>query len=109
MVAPPSSMQVKRFLVNGVLAVPITDLPLAFHRDLQANSRAGFESLRAQVRLHPRSTRVPIWFDSNRFARTQIAQGWPKSWGKFRALLGTLSQNAGTSRAIWANPVWNPP
>ena len=29
-------------------------------------------------------------------------QGWPKSWGKFRALIGIISQITGPSRAIRA-------
>jgi hypothetical protein len=40
---------------------------------------------------------------------TQIAQGWYKSWAKFRPLIGILSQNIARSRAIWADPVWNSP
>jgi hypothetical protein len=38
---------VKQFLVDGCLALPLTDLPTAFHRDLQAHSRSGFERLQA--------------------------------------------------------------
>ena len=38
-------------------------------------------------------------------ARTKFAQGWPKSRAKFRPLVGILTQKAGPSREIWANPV----
>ena len=38
-------------------------------------------------------------------ARTKLAQGWPKSWTKIRLLTGILTQNAGPSRAIGANPL----
>ena len=43
-----SDADVKQFLVDGCLALPMTDLPVGFHRELQAKSRAGFESLRAE-------------------------------------------------------------
>ena len=49
--APPvllSDADVKRFLVDGALALPLTDLPVDFHRSLQAQSRAGFEQLQAE-------------------------------------------------------------
>jgi hypothetical protein len=36
---------------------------------------------------------------------TKIAQGWPKLWANFRALIGIFSQRIGPSLAIWANPV----
>ena len=42
-----SDADVKQFLVDGCLALPMTDLPVGFHRELQAKSRAGFEQLRA--------------------------------------------------------------
>ena len=32
--------------------------------------------------------------------KTQIAQGWPKSWARFRPAIGIRSPNAGPSRAI---------
>ena len=38
---------VKRFLVDGMLALPLTDLPVGFHRELQRSSRAGYERLQA--------------------------------------------------------------
>jgi hypothetical protein len=31
--------------------------------------------------------------------------GWPKSWARFRPLIGSPNKNGGRSRAIWANPV----
>ena len=37
--------------------------------------------------------------------QTHIPQGWPKSWTKFRLLIGSLIQRAGPNRAVWANPV----
>jgi hypothetical protein len=39
-----------------------------------------------------------------REAVTTHAQGWPTSRAEFRPLLGILSQNAGLSLAIRANP-----
>ncbi len=36
---------VKRFLVDGMLALPLTDLPVGFHRELQRSSRVGYERL----------------------------------------------------------------
>ena len=33
---------------------------------------------------------------------TKIAQGWPRLWANFTALVGTFNQNAGPSLAIWA-------
>jgi hypothetical protein len=37
---------------------------------------------------------------------TKIAQGWPKLWASFRALIGMIfSQTVGPSLAIWVNPV----
>jgi hypothetical protein len=36
---------------------------------------------------------------------TKIAQGRPKLWAKFKALIGIYSQSVGQSLAIWANPV----
>jgi hypothetical protein len=37
--------------------------------------------------------------------RTKIAQGWPKLWANFTALIGIFSQSNGPRLAIWANPV----
>jgi hypothetical protein len=37
--------------------------------------------------------------------RMKIAQGWPKLWANFKALVGIFSQSVGPSLAIWANPV----
>lgn len=48
--APPvllDDVAVKQFLVDGVLALPLTDLPVGFHRELQRTSREGFEKLQA--------------------------------------------------------------
>ena len=38
-------------------------------------------------------------------SKTKIAQGWPKLWANFRALVGIFSQSIGPSLAIWADPV----
>ena len=33
---------------------------------------------------------------------TKIAQGWPKLWANFRALIGIFGQSVGPRLAIWA-------
>jgi hypothetical protein len=38
-------------------------------------------------------------------SKTNNTQGWSKSRGKLRRLIGILSQNPGQSCAVWANPV----
>jgi hypothetical protein len=48
---------------------------------------------------------TPRWPAASCLARTNVAQGWPRLWANFQALIGTLSQGVvGPSPAMWANP-----
>jgi LSD1 subclass zinc finger protein len=48
---------------------------------------------------------LPLWWLSLAPGSTKTAQGWPKLWANFRALIGISSQSVGPSLASWANPV----
>ena len=55
--------------------------------------------------LRPRAAQAAACQPRASAPSNETAQGWPKLWANFKALVGICSQSVGPSPAIWANPV----
>jgi len=70
----------------------------------QPGQRRPAEQRDVGVRQRP-GERLGVALPPQGIASAQIAQGRPKLWAHFRALIGIFGQSVGPSLAIWVNPV----